>query len=106
FRLEPQALIAAIFHDYGKILDYKFNEDGTISGTEFKKRVHHLPYSWEFFRATAGEIGLPVAAIDEISHAILAHHGRKEWQSPVEPCTPLAFALHSADMLSMQGYKR
>jgi len=30
------------------------------------------------------------------------HHGRLEWQSPVEPQTPEARILHSADMLSAE----
>jgi 3'-5' exoribonuclease len=109
--LEKRALIAAIFHDYGKVLEYKIhhNIDGqleSISTTPFKDTVAHIPYSWEFFRFTASEAGLDGVEIEEISHAILAHHGRKEWGSPVEPRTPLAFALHSADMLSMQGWRK
>jgi 3'-5' exoribonuclease len=109
FGFEKWALIAAIFHDYGKVLEYKIHYDidgqlASISTTPFKDMVAHIPYSWEFFRRAAGEAGMTTTEIDEISHAILAHHGRKEWGSPVEPRTPLAFALHSADMLSMQGW--
>ena len=38
--------------------------------------------------------------IDAVTHCILAHHGRKEWGSPVEPQTIEALILHQADMLS------
>jgi 3'-5' exoribonuclease len=31
---------------------------------------------------------------------MLAHHGRKEWGSPVEPATNEAWILHAADMMS------
>jgi 3'-5' exoribonuclease len=37
-----------------------------------------------------------------IEHAILAHHGRQEWGSPVEPVTAEAYILHYADMLSVR----
>lgn len=109
--LEKRALIAAIFHDYGKVLEYTIHYDidgnqESITTTPFKDHVSHIPYSWEFFRFTGSEAGLDSAEIEEIGHAILAHHGRKEWGSPVEPRTPLAFALHSADMLSMQGWSK
>lgn len=40
--------------------------------------------------------------IDAVTHCILAHHGRKEWGSPVEPQTIEALILHQADMLSAQ----
>lgn len=38
--------------------------------------------------------------IDAVTHCILAHHGRKEWGSPVEPQTIEALILHQADLLS------
>lgn len=40
--------------------------------------------------------------IDAVTHCILAHHGRKEWGSPVEPQTIEALILHQADLLSAQ----
>ena len=38
--------------------------------------------------------------MEEVSHVILAHHGRLEWGSPIEPQTPEALIVHQADMLS------
>ena len=105
-RERRNALIAAIFHDYGKIHDYKIGEDGTVSNTDFCRLIGHLPWSWHFFVNAAEEMHYGDSWVSEISHALLAHHGRKEWKSPVEPQTKLAFILHSADMLSMQGNKR
>lgn len=46
------------------------------------------------------------AAIEAISHCILAHHGRLEWGSPVEPKTPEAWALHLSDMMSVKCLAR
>lgn len=43
------------------------------------------------------------AEIEAINHCILAHHGRLDWGSPVEPQTPEAWALHLADMMSVRA---
>jgi 3'-5' exoribonuclease len=37
---------------------------------------------------------------DDIGHMILSHHGRLEWNSPVEPQTVEAQILHFADYLN------
>jgi 3'-5' exoribonuclease len=38
--------------------------------------------------------------IDNVLHAILAHHGSREWGSPVVPLTKLAWMLHLCDGIS------
>lgn len=35
-----------------------------------------------------------------VGHCILAHHGRKDWGSPIEPQTQEAYLLHAADTWS------
>jgi 3'-5' exoribonuclease len=40
-----------------------------------------------------------------VGHCILAHHGRQEWGSPIEPQTVEAMIIHYADMLSAQHAK-
>lgn len=115
-------IVAAVFHDYAKIFDYE------ISDQEKYKKIHsHFCKTNVLMGETAGMVWKksahrylvrhPVASyaewmrlsftynIDEttklgISHAILAHHGRKEWNSPIEPQTIEAQILHQADMLS------
>ena len=94
--------IASVMHDYGKVLEYEFNMDGSISRTPFAYLTRHLVWSWHFFLDKAKEVELSAYDIREVGHAMLAHHGLKEWGSPVEPHTTLAFLLHAADMLSMQ----
>lgn len=105
FQEDQLALVASVFHDYGKIHDYAFGEENKIVSTPFQKEVGHLVWSWEKFRVIAVRSGMSSSSIEKISHAILAHHGRREWGSPAEPMTPLAWALHSADMLSSRGFK-
>jgi 3'-5' exoribonuclease len=99
--LARRALIAAVFHDYGKIHEYEF-VDGKAVKTEFHKRTGHVVWSWYIFmNLTEGTMSEEWR--EEIGHALLAHHGRREWGSPVEPQTRLAYILHTADMLSSRG---
>lgn len=92
---------AALLHDYGKIYEYEFLPDGGIMRTRLGREVGHVVWSWRWFV----EHCAPCKFKERVGHAMLAHHGRREWGSPVEPQTPEAFILHSADMLSMQGGK-
>ena len=43
---------------------------------------------------------IPAELVNQVGHCILAHHGHKEWGSPVEPITTEARILHFADDLS------
>lgn len=101
-RLAALAYTAAVFHDYGKIYEYRF-ADGKAIRTPFASRTGHIAYGWRFFIDAAGRENIASTDADEIAHAILAHHGRREWGSPVEPQTRLAYILHAADMLSSRG---
>lgn len=100
-------LVAAVFHDYGKIHEYRFVEDlmspscERIEATPFRDLVRHVVWSWAFFDANA--TNLKTEDRLAIGHAMLAHHGRKEWGSPVEPQTAIAHLLHTADMMSMRS---
>lgn len=107
-----EAYLAALFHDYGKIYDYEpwgyhgktediDSEYDKLYGwksTQEKLLRGHIVNSAEFFMDSV------ISSLDcncfSIQHAILAHHGRKEWGSPVTPQTPLAWLLHLSDTLS------
>jgi 3'-5' exoribonuclease len=100
--------VAAILHDRNKIFEYEFvQKDGkeVIIDTSYKKLIYHVPGSWNYFMEQGAKHNIPVDIAAEISHCMLAHHGRKEFGSPVEPATKLAHILHAADMLSMQEGK-
>jgi 23S rRNA maturation-related 3'-5' exoribonuclease YhaM len=96
-----EAFTAVMWHDCGKIFDYEDNGDQFIN-TPHKKMVRHVARSYAEFIHNARQYCNSVSepAVERISHAILAHHGRLEWGSPVEPMTTLAWCLHAADMLS------
>lgn len=88
-------VVAAIWHDAGKMKDY--SETGV---TTHYTMIKHLSSSYAMFYKEATAYGLINEEIEMIGHMILAHHGRHEWGSPVEPKTPEAWILHAADMLS------
>lgn len=95
-------ITATIYHDYGKIYDYQPplpGEKEKYSYTKHQELIRHLPHSYAMFmHETHGLVDDETR--DKIGHAILAHHGRREWGSPVEPLTTEAHLIHMADMVS------
>lgn len=95
---------ACLWHDIAKLHDYAIEVDDqgnySWSDTEFRKMERHLVRSYADFRAAAKDAELNEADVDFVAHLILAHHGRKEWGSPVEPQCAEAWAVHAADMMS------
>jgi 3'-5' exoribonuclease len=104
-------ITAAVWHDVGKVDEYEL-----VSGTDKyqttarRAQVGHLVDSVLMFidksRGIVESGQLEIERRNDIVYCMLAHHGRREWGSPVEPGTIEAFILHSADMLSMQAAKR
>jgi 3'-5' exoribonuclease len=93
---------AVIYHDCAKVYDYFPAKDGADPRYEYtshQKLIRHLPRSYAVFMSdTEGKVAEDIR--EQIAHCILAHHGRKEWGSPVEPLTTEANIIHMADMLS------
>ena len=100
FKIDSEVVFyAIILHDYGKIHDY--TEDG-----EYKEHIAlfgHLVSSAMFAGQILPSLKVDTDKIDRIIHAILAHHGKIEWGSPVNPATQEAFFIHHVDMLSGHG---
>lgn len=99
-----ELLISAIWHDYGKIWDYQKDDNGVWGKhNNHARQIHHISRSaiqfqtWYYSRLTT-----PIHDIvaDNITHNILAHHGMREWGSPVAPATRESWVLHLADNLS------
>lgn len=109
--------LSALLHDWGKLWDYQ-PVSGTREspesitdvkdirlktvweGTAHKRNIHHISRSaieWSKAVALSGECK---DIEEEVSHAILAHHGQREWGSPVAPNTPIAWLLHCCDIIS------
>lgn len=112
--------VAAVYHDYMKIKEYLPEVQGTgnysngvpvkFGKTPYRNLVRHVAGGHAEFLRNLDDFTetLPVDngefdnKVLNIEHCLLAHHGRHEWGSPVEPQTVEANILHMADMLSMQ----
>ena len=100
--------IAAVWHDYYKIYEYTRTNDPEkpVERNQYSKKVGHVVGSWEAWMEhtqirPVNWSGDHTALVYQVGHCLLAHHGRKEWGSPVEPQTVEAQILHYADMMSM-----
>jgi 3'-5' exoribonuclease len=102
----PVLLTAAIWHDYHKLYEYEWDESTkTVKKLDYAKEVGHVVGSAMEFKKVAQTLLVDKPSEEQIVHCMLSHHGRREWGSPVEPKTPEAWLLHSADMLSSRGQK-
>lgn len=102
-------ILAALFHDIGKVWDYERDDCGVWGKNEHCRRIHHIPRSAIVWAQAIQEYKTFKIYEDEVLHAILSHHGRREWGSPVSPNTRTAWILHLSDCLSARVddcYKR
>lgn len=98
--LDTDLLIAGtVLHDIGKC--YELSYSRAFNYTDEGQLVGHIVQGVEMVTAVAAPIkpALPAEMIMQIKHLILAHHGKKEFGSPVLPRTPEAMVLHEIDMI-------
>lgn len=93
---------ACILHDLGKVFDYSI-DNGVIETTEIIGLTGHLVTTpMEIFN-TVKDLGLENEKfIQNLLHAVVAHHGKKEFGSPQTPNTKEAWLVHLFDMISSQ----
>lgn len=105
--------VSALMHDWGKLWDYEpFDDDGVIHhlslitpetqwhGASHKRNIHHISRSaieWSKAVALSGECK---DIEEQVTHAILSHHGQREWGSPVAPNSHVAWLLHCCDIIN------
>jgi len=90
-----------LLHDIGKIYTYEKTEEGAYDFSEYGHLFEHLTYGaikvkdwWkEFEIGDEDDMDLKL-----LMHCIMAHHGQREWASPVEPALPEAQLVHLADL--------
>jgi 3'-5' exoribonuclease len=92
-------LLAALYHDYGKIWDY-YDGELVWKKTEHCRKIHHISRSNVQWYLAVEKTGECRDIVDEVSHCILSHHLEREYGSPVFPKTREAWLLHICDQLS------
>ena len=99
-------VLAAVFHDIGKLWDYApvGTEYQHWQATPHKTQTHHISRSALVWMEAVTSTDLFHDIKDEVLHVILAHHGRREWGSPVLPETRTAWLLHLCDHISAKMY--
>jgi 3'-5' exoribonuclease len=91
-------------HEYEMIYGSETRELACIRKTSYRNLVRHVAGSHaEFVRRMEKHRHMfSEERYMNIEHTILAHHGRKECGSPIEPQTVEAYILHYADMYSVK----
>lgn len=89
---------ACLLHDVGKV--YTLPAIAGSAPPEGADHFDHVTRGVLLVREATGrtEPAVGEARLDALLHAILAHHGRKEWGAPVEPATLEAWLVHLADL--------
>lgn len=94
-------LAGALLHDIGKLDAYAW--DGPFRHTEAGRLIGHVVLgALRLDRRLAAEAATPCTELERriLLHLLLAHHGRREFGSPVPPLTLEAEVLHWADNAS------
>jgi 3'-5' exoribonuclease len=89
-------LAGALLHDIGKLeeLSEQIGADYTPKG----HRMGHIVLGMQYIEEQAQQItSLDKEVLEDLLHIILAHHGTKEFGSPICPATIEALLVHQAD---------
>jgi len=107
---EVELFLAALFHDTGKMFDYAPEVAGKYDKwvpVKHKRMIHHVSKSaliWSEAIKKTENAEFIEKYHETVLHAILAHHGQREWGSPVAPLTKVAWLVHLCDSLSARMY--
>lgn len=88
---------AALLHDVGKMICYQPDGDKFVK-SRANMLHHHIPIGYHLLMSYIENYDISDEQKLNFGHCILAHHGRLEWHSPVEPATPEALIVHASDM--------
>ncbi|MBY0315984.1 MAG: HD domain-containing protein [Bdellovibrionales bacterium] len=90
-------LFGAVFHDIGKIWEFKIDQGG-ISYTDQGRLIGHMAMGVELIERKASKIPqFPSALKDLCKHIVLSHHGKYEYGSPKLPQTLEAYVVWMLD---------
>ena len=89
-------LTGALLHDVGKVRSFRVTTH--INHSPEGNLIGHIAIGdEEVVEHMEGVEGFPPDLAMKLRHILLAHHGKREWGSPVDPMTPEALAVHEAD---------
>lgn len=91
-----RCILAILFHDYGKV--YEYNKEGETQPDMYL--LGHIYIGAHKLHNVLEEKGIDNEEIKRIIHCILAHHGTREFGSPVLPCTQEASIVSYLDNIS------
>lgn len=92
-------IVGAILHDIGKALELSYDSRTEATYTTAGRLMGHIVMGRDMIRAAAAKVEPPLdeEQLMRLEHAILSHHGRQEFGSPVAPQTLEAFLLSEID---------
>jgi 3'-5' exoribonuclease len=102
---EIELFLAALFHDAGKTCDYQ-KVDGVWGSADHKRFIHHISRSAIMWQEAVGKTAhaFQEKYADPVLHAILSHHGQRDWGSPVAPKSRVAWLVFLCDNISARLY--
>lgn len=89
--------LGLFLHDVGKL-----RELGALPRNEYTfpgELVGHVTMGAAMVRELAADLEIPELERNQLEHVLLAHQGRREWGSPVEPRTAEAIVVSQIDEL-------
>lgn len=97
-QVDRDILVAgALMHDIGKTVEYE-NPLMPAQTTE-GKLCGHIAIMYAEFKKIVDELDIKSEVPILLEHMILAHHGKLEWGSPVQPATREAWLLSQIDLI-------
>jgi|688.fasta_scaffold66707_3 putative nucleotidyltransferase with HDIG domain len=95
--------VSSWLHDIGKTEVYYLDESGNSKiYSDKEKKINHILRGHAIFEKLAEKHNLDSDFIDKVSHCILSHQDRIEWDTPVEPIDLEAVILARADKISSE----
>ncbi len=88
-------LVAAVFHDFGKL--WEFTAGISSDYSDEGRLVGHIALGVEHLSESLVQAAVPEPLRVHLKHMILSHHGQLEYGSPILPQTAEALVLHYAD---------
>lgn len=100
YKFDKELVVTACFlHDLGKIWELDF--DGNYTKNSL---MGHIVLSYTVVYDAYKDGIITSELMYQLSHAVLAHHGKLEWGSPVTPSTIEAQKVHLIDMDDANEY--